>query len=270
MFSVHPDRGRSDEVKAVILAGGLGTRLREETEFRPKPMVEIGGKPIIWHIMKIFAHHGIDDFVVCAGYRGNVIKEYFLNYEALCNDYTIHLGNRESLEFHGAHQESAWQVTVVDTGHGTETGGRVKLIEPFIDGDRFLVTYGDGLADVDIGALLDFHQSHGRLATLTAVQPLSRFGVVDIAPEGDVLAFREKPRYEDWVNGGFFVFEREVFDYLDVSHVLEREPFQALAKDGQLKAYRHRGFWQPMDTHREFTMLNELWLKDAPWKVWAR
>jgi glucose-1-phosphate cytidylyltransferase len=257
-------------MKAVILAGGLGTRLREETEFRPKPMVEIGGKPIMWHIMKIYAHYGITEFVVCAGYKGGVIKEYFLNYEALSNDYTIRLGARDSLEFHGSHSESKWEVTVVDTGHGTETGGRVKLVEPFVGGDRFMVTYGDGLADVDVRALLDFHESHGRLATMTTVRPFSRFGVVEIGPDGDVFSFREKPRYEDWVNGGFFVFEREVFDYLDMGHILEREPLQALAKDGQLKAYRHDGFWQPMDTHREFTMLNDLWIHDAPWKVWDR
>jgi glucose-1-phosphate cytidylyltransferase len=255
-------------VKAVILAGGLGTRLREETEFRPKPMVEIGGKPILWHIMKIYAYYGIKDFVICTGYRGNVIKEYFLNYEALCNDFTIQLGGSAPVEFHGAHLESEWQVTVVDTGMGTETGGRVKLVEPFIDGDRFMVTYGDGLADIDVRALLEFHKSHGRLATITAVQPISRFGVLDVASDGRVVSFKEKPKSEDWVSGGFFVFEREVFKYVDVEHVLEREPLEALAREGELKAYRHEGFWQPMDTHREFTMLNDLWLKDAPWKVW--
>jgi glucose-1-phosphate cytidylyltransferase len=257
-------------MQAVILAGGLGTRLREETEFRPKPMVEIGGKPIMWHIMKIYAHYGITDFVVCTGYRGTVIKEYFLDYVALTNDYTIHLGSKDSIEFHGTHSESEWEVTVVDTGIGTETGGRVKLVEPFIDGDRFMVTYGDGLADIDVEALLGFHESHGRLATMTTVQPFSRFGVVDVGPDQDVLSFREKPRYQDWVNGGFFVFQREVFDYLDVSHVLEREPLEALVRAGQLKAYQHRGFWQPMDTHREFTMLNDLWQKDPPWKVWEK
>lgn len=257
-------------MKAVILAGGLGTRLREETEFRPKPMVEIGGKPIMWHIMKIYAHYGVTDFVVCAGYKGSVIKEYFLNYEVLSSDYTVRLGARDSIEVHGNHAESEWTVTVVDTGYGTETGGRVKLIEPFIDTDSFMVTYGDGLADIDVGALVAYHESHGRLATMTTVRPFSRFGVVDIAPDGDVVSFQEKPRYEDWVNGGFFVFDRQVFDYLEVSHVLEREPMQALAKDGQLKAFRHDGFWQPMDTHREFTMLNDLWLHEAPWKVWDR
>ena len=255
-------------MKAVILAGGLGTRLREETEFRPKPMVEIGGKPILWHIMKIYAYYGVKDFVICTGYRGNVIKEYFLNYEALSNDFTIHLGNRESVEFHGAHLESEWQVTVVDTGQETQTGGRVKLIEPFIDGDRFMVTYGDGLADIDIRGLLAFHERHGRLATITAVQPLSRFGVLDVGADGAVRSFKEKPKSEDWVSGGFFVFEREVFKYLDVEHVLEREPLEALAREGELRAYHHEGFWQPMDTHREFTMLNELWERDAPWKVW--
>ncbi len=257
-------------MKLVILAGGLGTRLREETEFRPKPMVEIGGKPILWHIMKIFAHYGINDFIICTGYRGNVIKEYFLNYEALTNDFTIHLGNKGSIQFHGSHLESDWRVTVVDTGAETETGGRVKLIEPFIDDDRFMVTYGDGLADIDIKQLLNFHHEHGRLATLTAVQPLSRFGMMSVADDGSVSRFKEKPKTDDWVNGGFFVFERQVFDYLHVSHVLEQQPLEALARDGELMAFRHQGFWQPMDTHREFAMLNALWLKNAPWKVWER
>jgi glucose-1-phosphate cytidylyltransferase len=231
-------------------------------------MVEIGGKPILWHIMKIFAHFGIKDFIVCTGYRGNVIKDYFLNYEALSNDFTIHLGQKDSIQFHGSHLESEWQVTVVDTGMDTETGGRVKLIEPFIDSDRFMVTYGDGLADIDIKELLNFHQQHGRLATLTAVQPLSRFGMISVTDEGEVSSFKEKPKTDGWVNGGFFVFERQVFDYLQVSHVLERQPLEALARDRELMAFRHRGFWQPMDTHREFTMLNALWQKTAPWKVW--
>lgn len=256
-------------MKAVILAGGLGTRLREETEFRPKPMVEVGGKPLLWHIMKIYSHFGVRDFVVCVGYRGNVIKEYFLNYEALSNDFTIHLGSEDDVEFHGSHLESDWRVTVVDTGLDTNTGGRVKQIEPFVGDDDFFVTYGDGLADVDIGALLAYHQTHGRVATVTTVQPPMRFGVLDIGDDGTVTTFREKPKSEDWVSGGFFVFRRGVFDYLDVDDVLEQRPMLTLTKEGQLMAYRHRGFWQPMDTYREFLILEELWQSGArPWQVW--
>jgi glucose-1-phosphate cytidylyltransferase len=259
---------KSVNVKVVILAGGLGTRLREETEFRPKPMVEVGGKPVLWHIMKLYAHYGFLDFVICAGYRGSMIKEYFLNYEALTNDFTIQLGSRKDIAFHGAHLESDWAVTVVDTGAETPTGGRVKRIEPFVDEPTFMVTYGDGLADVDVGALLAFHRAHGRLATLTAVQPVSRFGILDLAPDGTVEAFREKPRSLDWVNGGFFVFERGVFDYLCDDHVLEQQTLEGLTRDGQLVAYRHDGFWQPVDTYRELNLLNGLWAKGAPWRCW--
>jgi glucose-1-phosphate cytidylyltransferase len=255
-------------VKAVILAGGLGTRLREETEFRPKPMVEIGGKPILWHIMKVFAHHGISEFVVCAGYRGSAIKEYFLNYEALNNDFTIHLGNKNDIVFHDSHLESDWRVTVVDTGMDTQTGGRIKRIEPYIDGETFLASYGDGLADIDVTKLLAFHGSHGRIATVTAVNPVSRFGVLTLSDDGAVESFNEKPRMTEWVSGGFFVFEPGVFDYLDEDCTLEQDPLVNLSKDAQLMAYRHTGFWQPMDTHREFTLLNELWERNPPWKVW--
>lgn len=255
-------------MKAVILAGGLGTRLREQTEFRPKPMVEVGGKPILWHIMKIFAHYGITDFVVCIGYKGDVIKEYFLDYEARNNDFTITLGKSHEIVFHNQHLESDWKVTVADTGDETQTGGRVKRIERYIDDDRFMVTYGDGLADVDIAKLLAFHESHGKKATLTTVQPLSRFGVLDLAEDGAVEHFREKPQVDGWVNAGFFVFERSVFDYLTDDCVLEQEPLAALSKDGQLMAHRHDGFWQPMDTYRESKLLNDIWQAGAPWKVW--
>jgi len=257
-------------VKAVLLAGGLGTRLREETEYRPKPMVEVGGRPIIWHIMKGFAHHGISDFVVCTGYRGEVIKDFFLFYEGRTHDFTVRLGQPAEVTYHSAHDESGWQVTVADTGQTTMTGGRVKRIQDHIGDERFMVTYGDGLADVDIPALLDFHESHGRLATVTTIRPLSRFGVMDMTEEGAVEQFREKPLTDGYVNGGFFVFEPGVFDYLDDECVLEQAPLEALAKDGQLMAFRHEGFWQPMDTYREFTMLNEMWDRDeAPWKVWG-
>src|SRR3954466_6116483 len=192
-------------VKAVILAGGLGTRLREETEFRPKPMVEVGGKPILWHLMKFFAFHAITDFVVPIGYRGDVIRDYFLNYEGRTNDFTIRLGSTREIEYHNTHPESGWQVTVVDTGLDTPTGGRVLRVRQHVEGERFIATYGDGLADVDIDKLVAFHDNHGKLATMTTGRPLSRFGVVEIDPDGAVRQFREKPQSDDWVNACFFV-----------------------------------------------------------------
>ncbi len=260
-------------MKAVILAGGLGTRLREETEFRPKPMVEIGGKPVLWHLMKIFASHGLTDFVICAGYKGEHIKEYFLNYAAHNNDFTVNLGRPEEIVFHDAHHESDWTVTVADTGPTTMTAGRVARIERFVRGERFLVTYGDGLADIDVPALLDFHATHGLEATLTTVRPTSRFGLVDTSASGVVTRFREKPQMDGRVNAGFFVFEPSVFRFLrDSDHLmLEQEPLTAIAAEGQLAAYRHDGFWQPMDTSREHVLLNQLWdAGRAPWAVWDR
>ena len=259
-------------MKAVLLAGGLGTRMREETEFRPKPMVEIGGKPVLWHLMKIFASQGVSDFVVCAGYKGEQIKQYFLDYQALSADFTITLGDRSSLLLHGDHQESEWRVTVADTGATTLTAGRVERIEPYVTGQRFIVTYGDGLANIDVSALLAFHEAHGKLATITIVRPWSRFGLVDVDGTGMVSRFREKPQMDDWVSAGFFVFEPGIFEYLKDSDemMLEHEPLALLAAQGQLGAYRHEGFWQPMDTYRESQMLGEMWASgDAPWKVWA-
>jgi len=257
-------------MKVVLLAGGLGTRMREETEFRPKPMVEVGGRPVLWHIMKGFAHHGLNEFIVCTGYKSDVIKDYFLNYEARNNDVTITLGKSHEIEFHGAHEESTWKVTIAFTGDSTMTGGRVKRVEKYLDGAPFLCTYGDGLADVDITALLASHRAAGKLATVTTVQPLSRFGVMDVSGDGVVEHFREKPQVEGWVNAGFFVFEPEVMGYLDDDCVLEEEPLARLAADRQLVAYRHSGFWQPMDTYRESQMLNHLWDDGvAPWKVWS-
>lgn len=257
-------------MKAVILAGGLGTRLREETEFRPKPMVEVGGKPILWHLMKLFSCYGITDFVIPIGYRGDVIRDYFVNYEARTNDFTIRLGHTHQIEYHNSHLETGWRVTVVDTGPDTPTGGRVQRIRRHVEGERFLVTYGDGLADIDIAALVAYHEGHGRLATVTTVRPPSRFGVLDVEPDGAVRQFREKPRTEDSVNAGFFVFEPQVFDYLSEDTALEVEPLEKLAADGQLMAYAHDGFWQAMDTYREFVLLNGLWSDgQAPWKVWS-
>lgn len=252
----------------VLLAGGLGTRLREETEYRPKPMVEVGGKPMLWHLMKNFASFGLSEFVVCTGYKGEVIKDYFLNYESRNTDFTVTLGRPNDVEFLGAHDEGDWRVTVADTGATTMTGGRVKRVARYLDG-RFMVAYGDGLADVDVAALLAFHQAHGKLATITTVRPVSRFGVVDMDGDGAVQRFREKPQADGDVNVGFFVFEPAVLEYLSDNCILEREPLEKLAADGELMAYRHQGFWQPMDTYREFALLNELWDSgDAPWRMW--
>jgi glucose-1-phosphate cytidylyltransferase len=257
--------------KVVILCGGQGTRLREETEFRPKPMVEVGGRPILWHIMKTYAHYGLRDFVLCLGYRGNFIKEYFLNYEAMNNDFTVCLGLKNRLEYHGGHDEQDFCVTLADTGVNTMTGGRIKRVQRYVGGDHFMVTYGDGLADVDVDKLLYFHKAHGKLATVTTVRPSSRFGLVQLDDRGLVSAFAEKPQLDGWASAGYFVFNRKVFDYIDAdeSCILEREPLERLAADGQLMAYRHRGFFFAMDTYREYQALNEIWQSgDAPWKVW--
>jgi glucose-1-phosphate cytidylyltransferase len=257
-------------MKVVILCGGLGTRLREETEFRPKPLVEIGGRPILWHIMKIFGHHGLREFVLCLGYKGSLIKEYFLNYEAMNNDLEINLGARSRVKFLGEHTEQDYTVTLADTGPTAMTGARVKRVQRHLDG-RFMVTYGDGLADVDVPALLAFHASHGRLATVTTVRIPGRFGVLDASDEGQVQRFREKPTHDAWVSAGFFVFEPAVLEYLsaDDACILEREPLERLVGDGQLMAYRHRGDFQPMDTARDHHALNELWQSGkASWKIW--
>ena len=256
-------------MKAIILAGGLGTRMREETEFRPKPMVEVGGRPVLWHIMKNLSHFGISDFIVATGYKSDMIKEYFLNYEAWSNDFTVELGRRESLTFHDVHEEAHWTVTVAYTGEATMTGGRVFQASRYLDDKPFLVTYGDGLADVNINDLRAFHAGSGRLVTVTTVQPFSRFGVMDVQTDGKVISFKEKPRLDGWINVGFFIMEPQALAYLDADCVLEEEPLAQLAQDGQLSAYRHEGFWQPMDTYRESKMLNDLWDSgDAPWKVW--
>lgn len=257
--------------KVVILCGGLGTRLREETEFRPKPMVEIGGRPVLWHIMKLFAHHGFDDFVLCIGYKGQYIKDWFLNYEAWNSDFTITLGHPPQLEVHHPHDESGWRVTICDTGPDAPTGARVKRVAHHVCDGPFIVTYGDGLADIDIGRLVEFHRAHGRLATVTATRPLSRFGHVDLDAGQVVRMFREKPQTDDWVNSGFFVFEPAVLDELDHDSILEREPLEQLALRGEIVAYQHEGFWRPMDTYRDSLLLNELWADDkAPWRVWDR
>ncbi len=258
-------------MNVVILCGGQGTRLREETEYRPKPLVDVGGRPILWHIMKLYAHHGHTNFVLCLGYRGHMIKEYFLNYEAMTNDFTVNLGRMHAIAYHNAHEEQNFSVTLAETGLQTMTGGRVLRVRPYIKGDTFMVTYGDGVSNVNIAKVLDFHRSHGRLATLTTVRPLSRFGLVSVKDNGAVDSFSEKPRMDGWINAGFFVFNKRVFDYLDGDEcILEREPMERLAAENELMAYHHDGFFYAMDTYREYVALNEMWAKgESPWKVWA-
>ncbi|WP_366658513.1 glucose-1-phosphate cytidylyltransferase [Fodinicurvata sp. EGI_FJ10296] len=255
--------------KAVILAGGLGTRLSEETSLRPKPLVEIGGQPILWHIMKTYYHEGIREFIICLGYKGYMIKEYFSNYFLHTSDVTIdHCQN--TIEFHNKRAES-WRVTLVDTGDDTMTGGRIKRIRPFVGGEHFCMTYGDGVADIDVAKLVDAHHRNGREATITVVTPPGRFGAIDF--DGDrVVGFREKPASESgWINGGFFVLAPSVFDRIEGDTTIwEREPLESLASDGQLVAHRHTGFWHPMDTLRDKRYLEDLWTKgQAPWRIWS-
>jgi glucose-1-phosphate cytidylyltransferase len=256
-------------MKAVILAGGLGSRLAEETVIKPKPMVEIGGKPILWHIMNIYSAYGVNEFIIALGYRGEAIKEYFLNFYAINNDLSVDLATGKTTIHDG--RQPPWCVHLVDTGLQTQTGGRVKRIGPWLGSDEtFLLTYGDGVADIDISRLRAFHESHGRLATVTTVRPPARFGGIEFDGER-VSRFSEKPQAgEGWINGGFFVLERRALDYIDGDETLwERTPMERLAADNQLMAYRHEGFWQPMDTLREKRQLEELWATGkAPWKVW--
>jgi glucose-1-phosphate cytidylyltransferase len=258
-------------MKVAILCGGLGTRLHEESEYRPKPLVEIGGRPIVWHIMKLFAHHGLQDFVLCLGYKGNMIKEYFLNYKAMNNDFTIALGGTSAIDYRNGNGKENFTVSLVDTGADSMTGSRVKRIEEYIDDDTFLLTYGDGVSNVDIGKLLEFHKSHGKLATVTTVNPVSRFGLVEINDGNVISSFAEKPRTNGWASAGYFVMSKKVFEYLDSDPacILEDEPLKRLAAEGQLMAYRHNGFFYAMDTYREYLHLNELWKeKKAEWAVW--
>ena len=257
-------------MKVVILCGGLGTRLREETEYRPKPMVPIGGKPILWHIMKIYAHYGFREFILCLGYKGDTIKDYFRNYQWNTSDVTLRLGEHPKIRYHNTHPEDDWEVTLLDTGQETMTGGRVKRALPYVGGERFFLTYGDGLSDVDIGKLLETHERRGKRATLTAVKPAGRFGELDL--NGDLISgFQEKPETMNaFINGGFFVMEPSVGEIIDGdATVLEREPLEKLASSGQLAAHLHEGFWQCMDTYREQQLLDELWKQgSAPWCVW--
>ena len=256
-------------MKAVILAGGLGTRISEETHLKPKPMVEIGGRPILWHILKIFSQHGINEFVICCGYKGYVIKEYFANYFLHMSDVTFHM-RTNSMEVHRK-QAEPWEITLVDTGEFTMTGGRLKRIRNYVEDQHFCFTYGDGVADININDLLNHHRSHGRLATVTAVQPPGRYGALQFDDDSSVRGFQEKPQGDGgWINGGFFVLDPAVIDRIEGdSTIWEQEPLKGLARDGQLTAYHHKGFWQPMDTLRDRQHLEALWSQDrAPWKVW--
>ncbi len=257
--------------KVVILCGGMGTRLREETEIRPKPLVEIGNKPILWHIMKIYSYYGFNDFILCLGYKGEMIKNYFYNYEVINNDFTIELGNPKNIEIYSNHKEKNWRVTLADTGVTTLKGARIKKIEKYIDGDSFLLTYGDGVANINLHDLLSFHKSHGHIGTITGVRPISRFGEL-IVKENKVISFTEKPQVSYGViNGGFFVFNRKIFNYLSAEDNCDFEigPLEQLTREGELMVYELKGEWECMDTFRDTQYLNKLWEKGkAFWKIW--
>jgi glucose-1-phosphate cytidylyltransferase len=257
-------------MKVVILAGGLGTRISEETQIRPKPMVEIGGKPIIWHIMKIYSHYGFNDFIICLGYKGYIIKEYFLNYFLHQSDVTLDLSNN-SVHYHNKRSEP-WKVTLIDTGAETNTGGRLKRLKGFIDKDEtFMMTYGDGVADIDLNKLIDFHSSHPASATLTSVTPPGRFGALKFVNQNEIVKFTEKPSGDGTrINGGFFVLRGSVLDLIENDETIwEQKPLETLAEKGELRAFHHDGFWQPMDTLRDKVLLEDLWGSgSAPWKLW--
>lgn len=257
-------------MKVVLLAGGLGTRISEETDIKPKPMVEIGGMPILWHIMKLYSHYGFNEFVVCAGYKAYFVKDFFYHYFMHSSDMTFDM-QENKVTYHNSHAEP-WKVTVVDTGLNTMTGGRIKKIQRYIGDEPFMLTYGDGVSDIDISKLIESHNASGKLATLTAVQPSGKFGSLQMTSTNDVTSFVEKPQGDGaWINGGFFVCDPKVFDYINKGDatVWERDPLEDIARSGNLHAYRHTGFWKPMDTLRDKFELNELWSSGkAPWKVW--
>ena len=260
-------------MKVVILCGGKGARLREETEFRPKPMVPIGHRPILWHIMKTYAHYGHNEFILCLGYKGEIIKDYFRNYLWNTCDISVTLGRQSDVEFHDGHGEEDWRVTLADTGENSMTGYRLHQVRRYIPpGEPFLLTYGDGLSTIDINASIAAHRAAGKICTISAVHPAGRFGAVRIGEDGRIHTFAEKPQFEEaYVNGGYMVCDSRLFDYLpdDPAVMLEREPMDRLVADGQLNAYRHEGFWQPMDTYQESQYLNKIWSEgQAPWKIW--
>ena len=257
-------------MKVVLLAGGLGTRLSEETVLKPKPMIEIGGMPILWHIMKTYSAHGFNDFIICLGYKGYLIKEYFANYFLHKSDVTIDLKDN-SIKVHDS-QAEPWTITLVDTGNDSMTGGRIKRIQPHVNNETFMLTYGDGVIDLNINELVKFHKDHGKLCTVTSVQPSGRFGALDLTEDMTVRSFLEKPKGDgSWINGGYFVCEPEVFNYITEGDatVWEQQPMQQIAQSGQMKAYKHNGFWRPMDTLKDKHDLNDMWNKgQSPWKIW--
>lgn len=260
-------------MKVVILCGGFGTRIRDVTEDIPKPMIPIGGYPILWHIMKYYAHWGHKDFILCLGYKGYMIKDFFLNYEAYTKDLTISIGSRSSVQYHDGKESDDWTITLAETGRNAMTGARVKRVKKYLQGEEnFMLTYGDGVSNVDLDALVDFHKSHGKILTVTGVRPPGRFGEMMIGDSGQVRAFNEKPQASGgWINGGFFVCRQELFDYLSDREdlVFEREPINKLVKDGQMMVYEHDGFWYPMDTSREYILLNGYFERgEAPWMIW--
>jgi len=260
--------------RVVILCGGQGTRLKEETEFRPKPMVTVGGRPLLWHIMKIYAAQGLDSFVLALGYKGEVIRDYFLNYREQTADLTLRYGagsDLDAVDFHQDHDIQGWEITLANTGESTMTGGRIFRCRDHLRGGTFMMTYGDGVADIDLKALLRRHRESGRLATVTALRPQSRFGIIERDESGDATGFREKPRMDEHVSGGFFVLEPGVLDYLDEDCVFEQAPLQRLADDGQLAVHSHDGFWKSIDTYREYLEINRMWDDgERPWAVWDR
>lgn len=257
-------------MKVVLLAGGLGTRLSEETDSKPKPMVEIGGKPILWHIMKLYSYYGFNEFIICAGYKSYYIKDYFYHYFMHSSDMTVDMHNNR-VDYHNSHAEP-WKVTIVDTGLNSMTGGRIKRIQSYVGNEEFMLTYGDGVSNINIQSLIHSHKESGKIATLTAVQPSGKFGALQINEEGSITAFKEKPQGDGaWINGGFFVCSPKVFDYINEGDgtIWERTPLETIAKEGQLNSYKHSGFWKPMDTLRDKYELNDLWeRKKAQWKVW--
>lgn len=257
-------------MKVVILAGGFGTRISEESALKPKPMVEIGGMPILWHIMKMYSHHGFNEFIICAGYKQDVIKEFFANYFIHSSDITFDFLNHNEMQVHAKNAEP-WKVTVIDTGLNTMTGGRVKRIKEYLNNERFLLTYGDGVSDTDISESIEYHKKHGKMCTITAIQPAGRFGVMDISADNKIKSFRQKDQEDSaWINGGFMVVEPEFVDYIEGDQtVLEAAPFERLVEQGQMMCYKHHGFWQCMDTVRDKHLLENHWSSGkAPWKKW--
>jgi glucose-1-phosphate cytidylyltransferase len=257
-------------MKTVILAGGFGSRISEDSHLRPKPMIEIGGHPILWHIMKIYSHYGFNDFIICLGYKSYVIKEFFANYFLHASDVTFDFSDGNKMKTHN-HSAEPWKVTLVDTGLNTMTGGRLKRVQPYVDSQRFMLTYGDGVSNIDISRLVKFHESHGKMATLTGIQPAGRFGALNISDNNKIFGFQEKPRGEmGWVNGGFMVLESDIFNHIEGDDtVLEKEPLENLARSDNLYCFKHDDFWQPMDTMRDKIFLENLWQSGKPpWKVW--